>query len=143
MSVSVRDLHRPLSSALDDSGSVSDMSTIAQIDEFQRRRQLQADKPGVGDGRLDRTSLRSDLERNRFVTFVMDSHEASESQVRDGMRSNPAMPASHTAEPLRSSSRRETDRARALTSRTSRQQIASGFQRAHVGQRGQDGICHV
>jgi hypothetical protein len=69
----------------------------------------------------DRTSLRSDLERNRFVTFVMESHEASERQVRDGMRSNPAMPVSLTAEVLRSSSRRETDRARALTSRTSRQ----------------------
>jgi hypothetical protein len=46
------DLHRSLSGALDDSGNVSDMSTTAQIDEFQCRRHLQADKPGVGDARL-------------------------------------------------------------------------------------------
>jgi hypothetical protein len=34
----------------------------------------------------DRPSLRSDLERNRFVTFVMDRNEPSESEVRDGMQ---------------------------------------------------------
>jgi hypothetical protein len=43
-------LHRPVSRALDDSRNVSDMSTIAQFDEFQCRRHFQADKPNIGDG---------------------------------------------------------------------------------------------
>jgi hypothetical protein len=34
---------------------------------------------------FDRSSLRNDLERNRFVMFVMDRHKWSESEVRDGM----------------------------------------------------------
>jgi hypothetical protein len=43
VSMSERNLHRPLSRALDDSGKVSDMSTIAQFDEFQC---VQAPSPG-------------------------------------------------------------------------------------------------
>jgi hypothetical protein len=45
-----QNFHRPLSSAQDDRGSVNDSSTTAQIDEFQRRRQLKAHKPGVSYG---------------------------------------------------------------------------------------------
>jgi hypothetical protein len=43
-------LHRPLSGALDDSSNGSDMSAMAQVDEFQLARQLQADEPGIIDG---------------------------------------------------------------------------------------------
>jgi hypothetical protein len=82
--------HQPLSSAQDDRSKVNDSSTTAQVDEFQRRRQLQPDKSGVTED-WDTTSSRSDLERNNFVTSVMDPHEPSESQVRDCaiVRGNP------------------------------------------------------
>jgi hypothetical protein len=49
---SVSDPHRPFSRARCHSGNVNDPTTTLQIDEFQRRRQLQADKPGVAYGRL-------------------------------------------------------------------------------------------
>jgi hypothetical protein len=48
--MSHQNLHRPLSSAQVERGTVNDSSTIAQVDEFQCRRQLKADKPRVGDG---------------------------------------------------------------------------------------------
>jgi hypothetical protein len=48
--VSHHNFHRPLSRTLDDRGSVSDMSTTTQFDEFQRSRQLQADEARVSDG---------------------------------------------------------------------------------------------
>jgi hypothetical protein len=116
-----QNLHRPLSCAQDDRGNVRDVSTTRRSTSSSAGANSRPTSPASVTDDSDRSSLRSDLERNRFVTFVMDRHEASESTVRDGMRSNPAMPASHTAEPSRCSWRRETDRARALTSRTSRQ----------------------
>jgi hypothetical protein len=71
-----KNLHRPLRSALNDSGNVFDVRTFAQVDDFQCRRHHQADKPSVGDGgrqhiqpavtvELFRSTSRNDRQRRR------------------------------------------------------------------------------
>jgi hypothetical protein len=56
-------LHRPLSSALNDSGNVFAVGTFAQVDDFQCRRHHQIDKPSVGDGAATWSEVRHVCDR--------------------------------------------------------------------------------
>jgi hypothetical protein len=69
--------HQPLSSAQDDRGKVNDSSTTAQVDEFQRRRQLQPDKSGVSYGRLGYNQLTKRLGEKQ-VYHVRDGSTRAE-----------------------------------------------------------------